>query len=116
MWPCWQWREAAGVGEPPVDSSVRPAVTGNWGCGRRHGGDPQLKAALQWLAASRAQLPCLVYYTGGNAAVQTVGAAGGATGPTRTAAERWLWLRVPRVCVRILDGSYVGTNILQGFS
>ncbi|KAG8235425.1 hypothetical protein J437_LFUL017393 [Ladona fulva] len=31
---------------------------GGGGCG-----DPQLKAVLQWLAASRAQAPCLIYYT-----------------------------------------------------
>ncbi|XP_024982748.1 poly(ADP-ribose) glycohydrolase 1-like isoform X1 [Cynara cardunculus var. scolymus] len=37
-------------------------VTGNWGCGA-FGGDPELKAMLQWLAASQALRPFMVYYT-----------------------------------------------------
>ncbi|KAJ0181287.1 hypothetical protein K1T71_003372 [Dendrolimus kikuchii] len=46
--------------------SCRPVATGNWGCGRRQRGHPQLKLALQWLAASVAGLPALIYYTFGN--------------------------------------------------
>lgn len=38
-------------------------ITGNWGCGSRHLGDPQLKLLIQWLAASVADTPRLVYYT-----------------------------------------------------
>ncbi|PHU25117.1 hypothetical protein BC332_03449 [Capsicum chinense] len=37
-------------------------VTGNWGCGA-FGGDPQVKAVLQWLAASQALRPFILYYT-----------------------------------------------------
>ncbi|XP_060606264.1 uncharacterized protein LOC132758593 [Ruditapes philippinarum] len=40
----------------------RPVATGNWGCGA-FGGDPHLKSLLQWMAASYAGCPCLLYYT-----------------------------------------------------
>ncbi|XP_061710727.1 uncharacterized protein LOC133520355 isoform X2 [Cydia pomonella] len=46
--------------------SCRPVATGNWGCGRRRRGHPQLKLLLQWLAASVAGVPALIYYTYGN--------------------------------------------------
>ncbi|XP_027167124.1 poly(ADP-ribose) glycohydrolase 1-like [Coffea eugenioides] len=39
-------------------------VTGNWGCGA-FGGDPQLKAIIQWLAASQALRPFILYHTFG---------------------------------------------------
>ncbi|KAL3351371.1 hypothetical protein AABB24_019788 [Solanum stoloniferum] len=36
-------------------------VTGNWGCGA-FGGDPQLKAMLQWIAASQVvHFPAFLY-------------------------------------------------------
>nr|XP_043609856.1 poly(ADP-ribose) glycohydrolase 1-like isoform X2 [Erigeron canadensis] len=46
-------------------------VTGNWGCGA-FGGDPELKAMIQWLAASQALRPFVVYYTFGLEALQTL--------------------------------------------
>ncbi|CAK1599981.1 unnamed protein product [Parnassius mnemosyne] len=46
--------------------SCRPVATGNWGCGQRQRGHPQLKLLLQWLAASVAGVPALIYYTFGN--------------------------------------------------
>nr|XP_049698790.1 uncharacterized protein LOC110371351 isoform X3 [Helicoverpa armigera] len=46
--------------------SCRPVATGNWGCGSRLRGHPQLKLLLQWLAASVAGVPALIYYTFGN--------------------------------------------------
>ncbi|XP_011550648.3 uncharacterized protein LOC105382460 isoform X1 [Plutella xylostella] len=46
--------------------SSRPVATGNWGCGRRLQGHPQLKMLVQWLAASVAGVPALIYYTYGN--------------------------------------------------
>ncbi|XP_049887412.1 uncharacterized protein LOC126381892 isoform X2 [Pectinophora gossypiella] len=46
--------------------SCRPVASGNWGCGRRLRGHPQLKLLLQWLAASVADVPALIYYTFGN--------------------------------------------------
>jgi poly(ADP-ribose) glycohydrolase len=33
------------------DQRLLPIASGNWGCGA-FGGDPQLKAVIQWLAAS----------------------------------------------------------------
>ncbi|KAL3507018.1 hypothetical protein ACH5RR_032400 [Cinchona calisaya] len=39
-------------------------VTGNWGCGA-FGGDPELKAIIQWLAASQALRPFISYHTFG---------------------------------------------------
>ncbi|XP_055676679.1 uncharacterized protein LOC129785978 isoform X3 [Lutzomyia longipalpis] len=49
-----------------VNSNLRPIATGNWGCGRRHQGDVQLKFVIQWLAASVAGLPVLIYHTASN--------------------------------------------------
>lgn len=37
-------------------------ATGNWGCGAFNG-DPQFKLLIQWLAASEAERPSIVYYT-----------------------------------------------------
>ncbi|CAH9101908.1 unnamed protein product [Cuscuta europaea] len=37
-------------------------ATGNWGCGVFHG-NPELKAMLQWIAASQAMRPFISYYT-----------------------------------------------------
>ncbi|XP_044465082.1 poly(ADP-ribose) glycohydrolase 1-like isoform X4 [Mangifera indica] len=47
-------------------------VTGNWGCGA-FGGDPELKAIIQWLAASQALRPLMSYYTFGVEALENVG-------------------------------------------
>ncbi|XXG89532.1 hypothetical protein AAC387_Pa12g1512 [Persea americana] len=44
-------------------------ATGNWGCGA-FGGDPELKSMIQWLAASQAQRPFVLYYTFKAAALQ----------------------------------------------
>lgn len=46
--------------------TCKPIATGNWGCGHRQKGHPQLKLLLQWLAASVAGVPALIYYTVGN--------------------------------------------------
>ncbi|CAK9135432.1 unnamed protein product [Ilex paraguariensis] len=46
-------------------------VTGNWGCGA-FGGDPELKATIQWLAASQASRPFISYYTFGMEALRTL--------------------------------------------
>ncbi|XP_045584681.1 uncharacterized protein [Procambarus clarkii] len=43
----------------------KPVVTGNWGCGSLRG-DHQLKAMIQWAAASKAGAPKLIYYTYGH--------------------------------------------------
>ncbi|EPS57489.1 hypothetical protein M569_17327, partial [Genlisea aurea] len=37
-------------------------ATGNWGCGA-FGGDPQLKAMIQWMAASESSRPSVAYHT-----------------------------------------------------
>ncbi|UYV65063.1 hypothetical protein LAZ67_3003011 [Cordylochernes scorpioides] len=47
----------------PTVEGLKPVAGGRWGCGTRHSGDPQLKVAIQWLAASLALLPSLVVYT-----------------------------------------------------
>lgn len=54
-------------GETP-DAPLRPLCTGNWGCGA-FGGCVQLKAVVQWLAASRARRPSLRYLTFGDASL-----------------------------------------------
>ncbi|XP_076685378.1 uncharacterized protein LOC143377687 isoform X2 [Andrena cerasifolii] len=50
----------------PQSGGLLPVATGNWGCGSRLKGDPQLKLVIQWLAASLAGVPKLIYYTTGN--------------------------------------------------
>lgn len=40
-------------------------ATGNWGCGA-FGGDPEVKTIIQWLAASQAKRPFILYYTFGS--------------------------------------------------
>ncbi|XP_076271227.1 uncharacterized protein LOC143203021 isoform X2 [Rhynchophorus ferrugineus] len=42
---------------------IRPITTGNWGCGSSRKGDVQLKVVIQWMAASVAGAPSLIYYT-----------------------------------------------------
>uniref|UniRef100_A0A1B0CZ63 poly(ADP-ribose) glycohydrolase n=1 Tax=Phlebotomus papatasi TaxID=29031 RepID=A0A1B0CZ63_PHLPP len=65
------------VVKPPVEiaqilhrrkgnSNLKPVATGNWGCGRKHQGDVQLKFVIQWMAASVAGLPVLIYHTAAN--------------------------------------------------
>lgn len=46
--------------------NLRPVATGNWGCGDTRRGDVQLKMVIQWMAASVAGLPYLIYYTAGS--------------------------------------------------
>ncbi|THF97225.1 hypothetical protein TEA_008135 [Camellia sinensis var. sinensis] len=46
-------------------------VTGNWGCGA-FGGDPELKATIQWLAASQALRPFISYYAFSVEALETL--------------------------------------------
>lgn len=52
--------------EAPIgEFRVRPVATGNWGCGVFRG-DPELKAVIQWVAASAAGCPVVVYHTFGD--------------------------------------------------
>ncbi|KAK7308883.1 hypothetical protein RJT34_05194 [Clitoria ternatea] len=46
-------------------------ATGNWGCGA-FGGDPEVKAIIQWLAASQALRPFIAYYSFGLEALQNL--------------------------------------------
>ena len=57
---------------------LRPVATGNWGCGA-YGGDPQLKAILQWAAVSAAGRPAMLYHPFGDRRTQQAG-GGGQTG------------------------------------
>ncbi|XP_020289730.1 uncharacterized protein LOC109857629 isoform X2 [Pseudomyrmex gracilis] len=50
----------------PQGGGLLPIATGNWGCGTRLKGNPQLKLVIQWLASSLAGAPRLIYYTAGN--------------------------------------------------
>ena len=61
-------RDGALDGEPTgavAAASLPPIVTGNWGCGA-FGGDLQLKAMIQWMAASLAGRVCIHYLTFGD--------------------------------------------------
>lgn len=49
-----------------VNSNVRSVATGSYGCGSSHLGDAQFKLIIQWLAASVANVPILIYYTCSN--------------------------------------------------
>lgn len=53
-------------GASAAASPTAPVCTGNWGCGA-FGGDVQLKAVMQLLAASEARRPALHYLTFGDA-------------------------------------------------
>ncbi|KAL8167829.1 hypothetical protein V2J09_009328 [Rumex salicifolius] len=46
-------------------------VTGNWGCGA-FGGDPEVKAMIQWIAASQASRSFISYYTFGLHALESM--------------------------------------------
>lgn len=69
-------------GHQPISSSFKKVyqaehedkigiVTGNWGCGA-FGGDPEVKAILQWLAASQALRPFILYHTFGVEPLQSL--------------------------------------------
>ena len=61
-------RDGALDGEPigaVAAAPLPPIVTGNWGCGA-FGGDLQLKAMIQWMAASLAGRVCIHYLTFGD--------------------------------------------------
>lgn len=45
---------------------IAPVATGNWGCGKSSHGNVQLKVVIQWMAASLAGLPVLIYNTSGH--------------------------------------------------
>ncbi|XP_022909062.1 uncharacterized protein [Onthophagus taurus] len=47
-------------------NGLKPISTGNWGCGSSKKGEVQLKVIIQWLAASVAGVPSLIYYTSGH--------------------------------------------------
>ncbi|KAG5866492.1 hypothetical protein JTB14_004014 [Gonioctena quinquepunctata] len=47
-------------------NGLKSVSTGNWGCGSSRKGDVQLKVVIQWLAASVAGVPSLIYYTYGH--------------------------------------------------
>ena len=55
---------SSGAGRSVALDTGQPFATGNWGCGC-FGGDLQLKALLQWMAASRAGR-AMVYYPFGD--------------------------------------------------
>uniref|UniRef100_A0A1J3DRV9 poly(ADP-ribose) glycohydrolase n=1 Tax=Noccaea caerulescens TaxID=107243 RepID=A0A1J3DRV9_NOCCA len=54
-----------------MDHEDDGVATGNWGCGV-FGGDPELKAVIQWLAASQARRPFISYYTFGVQALENL--------------------------------------------
>ena len=56
---------------PSLEPQVRPVATGNWGCGVFRG-DPELKAVIQWVAASAAGCPVVVYHTFGDKRISQV--------------------------------------------
>ncbi|CAH8382027.1 unnamed protein product [Eruca vesicaria subsp. sativa] len=58
-------------GSDCLDHEDVGVATGNWGCGV-FGGDPELKAMIQWLAASQAQRPFISYYTFGAEALENL--------------------------------------------
>ncbi|XP_010469662.1 PREDICTED: poly(ADP-ribose) glycohydrolase 1 isoform X1 [Camelina sativa] len=54
-----------------MDHEDDGVATGNWGCGV-FGGDLELKATIQWLAASQTRRPFISYYTFGVEALQNL--------------------------------------------
>ena len=89
--PKAQWTSAAclrelGKLEAGLAPGDTPFATGNWGCGV-FGGDPRLKALLQWLAASARGVP-VRYYTFGDRRVAGLEAAV-LRARARTVGELW---------------------------
>ncbi|KAI4465851.1 poly adp-ribose glycohydrolase [Holotrichia oblita] len=58
-------RQLSQIAQKP-SNGVKMVTTGNWGCGSSKKGDVQLKVIIQWLAASVAGVPVLIYYTAGH--------------------------------------------------
>ncbi|XP_010414074.1 PREDICTED: poly(ADP-ribose) glycohydrolase 1-like isoform X2 [Camelina sativa] len=54
-----------------MDHEDDGVATGSWGCGV-FGGDLELKATIQWLAASQTRRPFILYYTFGVEALQNL--------------------------------------------
>ena len=52
-------------------SAVRPVAIGNWGCSMSHG-DLELKAVIQWVAASAAGCPVVAYHALGEQRISGV--------------------------------------------
>lgn len=99
--------EEFGAGMIWVVSNRRPIATGNWGCGAFHG-DPCLKVALQWIAASLAHIPRLLYFTFGDARLHQLDAV------TRMIARRqWtvgqLMHAVQTYCLTVLSDNSLTT-------
>lgn len=46
-----------------LNANLRSIASGSWGCGGQQAGEPQFKLVIQWLAASVANVPTLIYYT-----------------------------------------------------
>lgn len=64
-------RDFCGEGSNCMDHEDVGVATGNWGCGV-FGGDPELKAMIQWLATSQARRPFISYYTFGTQALENL--------------------------------------------
>ncbi|KAK7090158.1 uncharacterized protein [Littorina saxatilis] len=62
------WEEL-GAKQHRLVPGCRAIATGNWGCGA-YGGDPCLKMALQWVAASLARSPKVLFFTYGDPRMQ----------------------------------------------
>ena len=54
-----------------MKSAARPVAIGNWGCGMSHG-DLELKAVIQWVAASAAGCPVVAYHALGDQRISGV--------------------------------------------
>lgn len=80
-----------------ADERQLPVATGNWGCGA-FGGDPLLKALLQWMAASAEQRP-VRYFTFGDDRVEALERfARSQRGSSATVGSLWIEL------VQVLEG------------
>lgn len=53
-------------------NGLKIVSSGNYGCGSSRAGDVQLKLIIQWLSASVAGIPALVYYTSGHEDLATI--------------------------------------------
>ncbi|KAJ8985511.1 hypothetical protein NQ317_015055 [Molorchus minor] len=61
-----QSKKLSQISSQKSKDGLKPVLTGNWGCGSSRKGDVQLKVIIQWLAASVAGVPAVIYYTCGH--------------------------------------------------
>jgi poly(ADP-ribose) glycohydrolase len=94
-------------------AKIRAVATGNWGCGA-FGGDAQLKAMLQWVAASAVGCPAVIYYKFNHEQLASVDQMSSALMRMKWTAGELFQCLVP-MCEQMLADSNAGEETLPPF-